>query len=398
MGWWGNDTAVRFPNLGIEFSNLPRGIEIGSFQIAFYGAIIACGMLAGIAIARWKARKTGQDQEIYLDFALWAIPLSVLGARLYYVIFSWGDGWNFWEIFNLRRGGLAIYGGVIVAILSAIVYSKIKKLRIGLLADTGILGLILGQIMGRWGNFFNREVFGKYTDSLFAMQIDLDCSSLSSDYTMPEALLRAQYVGKEDTLNNILEIRNKIEVLDDGHQYIQVHPTFLYESVWNILILLLMLWAWKRKKFNGEILLIYLAGYGFGRFFIEGIRTDQLYIWGTGLAVSQVLSALLFFASITLLIVFRVRAVKSGEAQHVTMELCKVVKSVKPEDASEEKTEGADENQAADSLDVENKEDKEEVIAENDEKEDTGGKDLKEDEFPGEEQIETKAEKEIEQE
>ena len=398
MGWWGNDTAVRFPNLGIEFSNLPRGIEIGSFQIAFYGAIIACGMLAGIAIARWKARKTGQDQEIYLDFALWAIPLSVLGARLYYVIFSWGDGWNFWEIFNLRRGGLAIYGGVIVAILSAIVYSKIKKLRIGLLADTGILGLILGQIMGRWGNFFNREVFGKYTDSLFAMQIDLDCSSLSSDYTMPEALLRAQYVGKEDTLNNILEIRNKIVVLDDGHQYIQVHPTFLYESVWNILILLLMLWAWKRKKFNGEILLIYLAGYGFGRFFIEGIRTDQLYIWGTGLAVSQMLSALLFFAAVTLLIVFRVRAVKSGEAQHVTMELCKVVKSVKTEDASEEKTEGADENQAADSLDVENKEDKEEVIAENDEKADRGGKNLKEDEFPDEEQTETKAEKEIDQE
>ena len=325
MSWWGNETSVRFPNIGIEFSNLPRGTAIGSFKIAFYGVLIAAGMLLGIAISRWKARKTGQDQDIYLDFALWAIPFSVLGARIYYVIFQWDQFKdNFWSIFNIRQGGLAIYGGVIVAILSVIIYSRIKKLNLGLMADTGIIGLILGQIIGRWGNFFNREVFGKFTDSVFAMQIDISDKALSSIYNpslVSESLLRNMFAGKEDTLNNIIEIRNNIMVLSDGRQFIQVHPTFLYESVWNILVLIILLIAWPKKKFNGEILLLYFAGYGFGRFFIEGIRTDQLYIWGTGLAVSQVLSAILFIAAVILIVIFRTKAIRSGEAKHVSLVL-----------------------------------------------------------------------------
>ena len=325
MSWWGNETSVRFPNIGIEFNDLPRGIAIGSFKIAFYGVLIAAGMLLGIAISRWKARKTGQDQDIYLDFALWAIPFSVLGARIYYVIFQWDQFKdNFWSIFNIRQGGLAIYGGVIVAILSVIIYSRIKKLNLGLMADTGIIGLILGQIIGRWGNFFNREVFGKFTDSVFAMQIDISDKALSSIYNpslVSESLLRNMFAGKEDTLNNIIEIRNNIMVLSDGRQFIQVHPTFLYESVWNILVLIILLIAWPKKKFNGEILLLYFAGYGFGRFFIEGIRTDQLYIWGTGLAVSQVLSAILFIAAAILIVIFRTKAIRSGEAKHVSLVL-----------------------------------------------------------------------------
>lgn len=325
MSWWGNETSVRFPNIGIEFNDLPRGLAIGGFKIAFYGVLIAAGMLLGIAISRWKARKTGQDQDIYLDFALWAIPFSVLGARIYYVIFQWDQFKdNFWSIFNIRQGGLAIYGGVIVAILSVIIYSRIKKMNLGLMADTGIIGLILGQIIGRWGNFFNREVFGKFTDSVFAMQIDISDKALSSIYNpslVSESLLRNMFAGKEDTLNNIIEIRNNIMVLSDGRQFIQVHPTFLYESVWNILVLIILLIAWPKKKFNGEILLLYFAGYGFGRFFIEGIRTDQLYIWGTGLAVSQVLSAILFIAAVILIVIFRTKAIRSGEAKHVSLVL-----------------------------------------------------------------------------
>ena len=325
MGFWGNETSVRFPNLGIELSNLPRGISIGSFEIAFYGIIIAIGMLAGVMISRWKAKKTGQTVDLYLDFALWAIPLSVIGARIYYVIFDWDNyRWDFLKIINIRNGGLAIYGGVIVAILSVLVFTKIKKLRLGLMMDTGIIGLILGQIIGRWGNFFNREAFGKFTDSFMAMQIDITDSALHSVYkpsVISDAQLAEMYVGKEDALNNILEIRNNIQTLADGRQFIQVHPTFLYESLWNLMVLLLMLFMWKRKKFNGEILLIYLTGYGLGRFFIEGLRTDQLFLWGTGLAASQLLSAGLFVAGLVLLIVFHIRAARSGEAVSLVLEL-----------------------------------------------------------------------------
>lgn len=353
MGFWGNENAVRFPNLGIELSDLPKGIYIGSFEIAFYGIIIACGMLLGIWIARWQAKRTGQDRDIYLDFALWAIPLSVIGARLYYVIFNWEEyDWDFLKIINIRNGGLAIYGGVIVAITSAIVFAKIKKLRIGLFADTGIVGLILGQIIGRWGNFFNREAFGKFTDSLFAMQVDVTDPALSSVYkasSVSEATLRTMYEGKEAALNNILEIRNNIQTLSDGRQFIQVHPTFLYESVWNILVLCLMLFAWKRKKFNGEIVLIYLAGYGLGRFFVEGLRTDQLFLWGTDLAVSQVLSAILFIAAMALFFILRLKAVKSGNTVSLELRLtgCSNVEKDKKTTAVEEKSEGKDEMEAS---------------------------------------------------
>lgn len=297
MSWWGNDNTIRFPNLGIEFPNLPRGFAIGTFTIAFYGVVIAIGMLAGLAMARWKAKKTGQDAEIYLDCALWAIPLSVIGTRIYEVIFNWEDyGWDFWKIINIREGGLAIYGGIIAAILTVFTYCRIKKLRFTLLADTAILGMILGQIIGRWGNFFNREAFGKYTDGLFAMQIDV------------RYLGNSFYGGTEAYIS---EIQNNIVTVGEN-SYIQVHPTFLYESLWNVLIFCIMLWAWPRKKFNGEIILIYLSGYGFGRFFLEGLRIDQLQLGSTGLAVSQVLSGIVFVAAFSLLIFFRIRSVKLG--------------------------------------------------------------------------------------
>lgn len=263
---------IAFPHLGIEIATLPKGITIGGFTIAYYGIIIACGMIAGLLLARWQAKRTGQNPELYMDYAFFGIIFAIIGARLYYVAFSWENYKDdLLQIFNTRGGGMAIYGGVIAAVITAIVYCRIKKYRFFLFADTAVAGLILGQVIGRFGNFMNREAFGEYTDSLFAMRLRVDQVAASSiTDTMREHM------------TNI-----------DGVQYIQVHPTFLYESVWNLIVLILMLLRTKKKAFDGEIFLMYLIGYGIGRAWIEGLRTDQLQIGSTGIAVSQVLSAVI---------------------------------------------------------------------------------------------------------
>lgn len=269
--------SIDFPNLGIHLEHVGKSISVFGFEIAFYGMIIGLGVVAGILMATHLAKKSGQDPDIYYDLAIYAVIISVIGARLYYVIFSW-DSYkdDLLSIFNLREGGLAIYGGVIAAVITVAVYCKIKKLSFGVLADTAAPGLILGQIMGRWGNFFNREAFGEYTDNLFAMRLPLDAVR-NSDVTEM--------------------MRSNMEVID-GISYIQVHPTFLYESLWNVGILLIMLLCWKKyKKFDGQILLVYLFGYGVGRFWIEGLRTDSLMFFGTGLRVSQVLALVLVVVS-----------------------------------------------------------------------------------------------------
>lgn len=296
-------TSIKFPNLGIEFNNVGSSIDVFGFEIAYYGIVIALGMAAGYLVAQWQAKRTGQDPDLYLDFALYAIIISVIGARLYYVAFAWDEFKDDpIQIFNIRSGGLAIYGGVIAAVLTALVYSKFKKISFGLLADTGCLGLITGQIIGRWGNFFNREAFGKYYDGLFSMLLDI--RDVSYDYTAPVSYLTEKYADKPDALNRILEIRDNPIVID-GITYIQVHPTFLYESVWNLMVLILLILYSKHKKFNGEVFLLYLVGYGLGRVWIEGLRMDQLFLWGTPFAVSQVLSALLVIAATTIIIIKR---------------------------------------------------------------------------------------------
>ena len=257
-------TSISFPNLGIYLENVGKSIEVFGFEIAFYGIIIGCGVMAGILMAAREAKVTGQDPEIYYDLALYAVVLSVIGARIYYVIFSWDQYKNdLASIFNIRQGGLAIYGGVIAAVLTVFVYGRVKKLSFAKLADTAVLGLVLGQIIGRWGNFFNREAFGEYTNNLFAMRLPLDA------------------VRSSDVTELMME---HIEMLE-GTAYIQVHPTFLYESLWNLGVFLILLWWRKKKKFEGEIFLLYLFGYGVGRFWIEGLRTDQLLIPGAGLPV-----------------------------------------------------------------------------------------------------------------
>ena len=269
-------TNISFPNLGIYLENVGKSIDVFGFEIAFYGMIIGLGIMAGIFMAAHEAKRTGQNPEIYYDLAMYAIITSITGARLYYVIFSWEHYKDdLLSIFNIRQGGLAIYGAVIAAIITVLVFSKVKKLSFRQLCDTACLGLILGQIIGRWGNFFNREAFGEYTDSLFAMRLPYDA------------------VRSSDVTALMLEHLKKI----DGIAYIQVHPTFLYESLWNLGVLLILLWWRKHKKFEGEIFLLYLLGYGVGRFWIEGLRTDQLLLSGVGLPASQVLAAVLVIVS-----------------------------------------------------------------------------------------------------
>lgn len=280
------NTSINFPNLGIHLSNVGKSISIGGFEIAYYGMIIACGMILGLCIAMWVAKKTNQNPDQYFDVALYAIPIALIGARAYYVIFSWDQYKdNLIHILYFREGGLAIFGGVIAAVITFYVYVKIKKQNFWLMADTACVGLVLGQIIGRWGNFFNREAFGGYTNSLFAMQLPLNAVR-SSDVTQ--------------------EMMEHLQTID-GVQYIQVHPTFLYENLWNIGVLLLLLLFTKHKKFDGEIFLLYLAGYGIGRFWIEGLRTDQLLLPGIKLPVSQVLSAVVAIVSIAVILIQRKR-------------------------------------------------------------------------------------------
>ncbi len=295
-------TNINFPNLGIELKNVGTGFDIFGYRIAYYGMVIGFGMLLGWLIAEWMAKRTGQKTEIYLDFALIAIVAAVIGARLYYVVFALEEFTdNPLSVFNLRTGGLAIYGGIIAAVLTAIVFARVKKYPFWLLADTGCIGLVTGQIIGRWGNFFNREAFGKYYDGLFAMQLNVSDVSRVFRNTTSLSELEQMYQGKEAALERILEIRDKVVVLGDA-SYIQVHPTFLYESFWNLCLLILLIVYTKHKKFDGEVMLLYLIGYGIGRTWMEGLRTDQLFLWGTPFAVSQLLSALLVVVSVVYLI------------------------------------------------------------------------------------------------
>lgn len=271
---------IDFPHLGIHLKSVGDHITILGFDIAYYGIIIGIGILVGIFIAAMEAKRTGQNPDDYYDLAIYAVIFSIIGARIYYVVFSW-DMYkrDLLSIFNIRQGGLAIYGGVIAAVITVIIFARIKGLSAPLLMDTAGLGLVAGQMIGRWGNFFNREAFGEYTDWLLAMRLPVDAVR-GSDIT--------------DLM------RKHMETVEDV-SFIQVHPTFLYESLWCFLILILLLIYRKHKKFDGEIFLMYLAGYGFGRFWIERLRTDQLLL-PNGFPVSQLLAGILVVGSILLLL------------------------------------------------------------------------------------------------
>ena len=229
-------------------------------------------------------KKIGGNPDDILDFMVYGVLLCIIGARLYYVIFSWDlykD--NLMDIFNLRKGGLAIYGGIIAALIFGFFFVRKRKLSFWHMADVMIPYVPLGQAIGRWGNFFNREAFGGYTDSLFAMRYQLSQVS--------ESNLTQDIINKAVTVNGI--------------EYVQVHPTFLYESVWNIGVFIALLLLRKSGKFKDGILAWYLILYGIGRTWIEGMRTDSLYLFNTNIRVSQALSLLMVIGGVILLVILK---------------------------------------------------------------------------------------------
>ena len=266
------DMQIYFPNLGIFLENVGKTFNVFGFEIAFYGCTMATGILAGYLLAAREAKRTGQNPEDYLDMLLYAVFFALVGARLYYVAFQWDYySKDLIQILNVRQGGLAIYGGIIGAFTTVYFFAKKRKLSWLRMLDTACPGLALGQVIGRWGNFFNREAFGDYTDGLFAMQL-------------PVSAVRSGEITEK--------MWEHMEVID-GIQFIQVHPTFLYEGLWNLGVIIFLYIYRDRKKFTGELVLWYLVLYGIGRFWIEALRTDQLLIPGIGFPISQLLGAVL---------------------------------------------------------------------------------------------------------
>lgn len=255
-------STISFPGLGIEV-NPVRALEIGPFSFHLYGLIIAFGLMLAVLYACKRSRQFGLTADDLTDGVLWIVPLAILCARLYYCIFQWKSYKdNPIEILYIWQGGLAIYGGVIGAALGIILFSRMKKVKIGAVLDITSLGFLIGQSIGRWGNFFNREAFGEETDSFLRMGL----TKIGTDITK------------------------------------YYHPTFLYESIWNAVGFVLLHWFSKRRKYDGQVALCYLAWYGLGRTFIEGLRTDSLY-WGN-FRVSQILAAVTCFLGVALLMFF----------------------------------------------------------------------------------------------
>jgi len=273
---------IWFPNLRIFFTNVPQHlVSIFGFDIYWYAVFIILGIAAAYFLACWYAKRTGQRAEDYTDLLMLGVPMAFIGLRTYYLIFNWGlyRGQPFFRtIFDIRGGGLAIYGGIIGALLAGVVMSVYKKIPFTRFADTCAPSLLLGQIIGRFGNFFNREAFGGYTDSLFAMRIRLDQARGAIPADLRETAIYAQ-----------------------GVHYLQVHPTFLYEASLNLVLMVALLIYRPYKKFEGEVILMYLLGYGIIRFFVEGLRTDQLMFFDTGLPVSQLVSVV--FAGLSLILI-----------------------------------------------------------------------------------------------
>ena len=240
------EITVRFPNLGFMFQYEDRTFSVLGFEITIYGILIAVSMLLGFAAVIWYAKKQGENQNLYLGAAIAALFGGVIGARLYYIAFSWSkfSGKPIKYLCDIRSGGMAIYGGILAGALVTLLFCKIFKLSFGQVADTLSVGLLSAQIIGVWGNFFNRESFGQYTEGLLAMRLPLESVQSS--------------------------------------------------MVWCILLLIVLVIYCRHRKFHGEIFMRYLAGYGLGKCVIEWLRTDKLCIPGTDISVSLIISVALF--------------------------------------------------------------------------------------------------------
>ena len=271
---------IAFPHLGIFIKNLRNTIHIGNFTIAYYGIIIAVAMFIGFSIVTHFAMKFHLNTDIFYDIFILVILLGIIGARAYYVIFRW-DYYQIrpYEILDIRAGGLAIFGGIILASIGIIIYCKIKKINILKVFDFTMIGVVIGQAIGRYGNFFNMEAFGEYTNNLFAMR------------------MRAEYIDQSNI--TLLQTLNEIE--ENGVRYIQAHPTFFYESSLNIILFIILIYLLNKKyKFDGQILATYLIGYGIIRFFIERLRTDSLMAFD--LKISQIVSLICIIFGVTIYI------------------------------------------------------------------------------------------------
>ena len=254
--------TISFPGLGLSFNPSRVAFSIGSKPIYWYGIIIAVGFLLAVYYAMKRADQFGLTQDNIIDMLICAVPLAIVGARAYYCLFSW----NLYKddpirVLYIWEGGLAIYGGVIGAVMGLFLYTKVKKVKTAAMLDIGGLGLLIGQSIGRWGNFMNREAFGAQTTSFLRMGLT-----------------------------------------DASGATIYVHPTFLYESLWNAIGLLILHFYSKRRKFDGQIFLMYLGWYGLGRMFIEGLRTDSLYVGSSNLRVSQLLAGICFLGVVIFLV------------------------------------------------------------------------------------------------
>ena len=254
-----NYSIISFPFLGIEV-NPPRTLELGPFTIHYYGLIIAIGLVLAVTYCCKRGKEFGLKEDDILDGVLWVTPLAIICARIYYCIFSWEEyASDPISVLYIWNGGIAIYGSVIGAIIGMAVITRVKKIRLAPVLDLILLGFLIGQCIGRWGNFMNREAFGAATDSFFRMGL--------------------------------------FNTKTDAWEY--YHPTFLYESVWNFCGFILLHFLSKKRQYDGQMALCYAAWYGLGRCMVEGLRVDSLW-WGP-FRVSQLLAGITCIAAVALL-------------------------------------------------------------------------------------------------
>ncbi|MBR4892399.1 MAG: prolipoprotein diacylglyceryl transferase [Clostridia bacterium] len=278
------ENVVKFPGLGLSFNinrvAIPKSI-IG-IDIYWYAVIITLGIVLAYLYCIRRGSKEGIDKEIFTDILLWGIPSAIIGARLYYVIFRWQNYVNNpMKIFALRDGGLAIYGAIIFSVVTVFIYLKSKKISPYKIFDICVIGLLIGQATGRWGNFFNQEAFGSNTTLKWGMISEETISYLSS-----------------------LKLKGY-----DVDPLMPVHPTFLYESLWNIIGIIILHNYSKKKKFDSEIFILYIIWYGLGRVFIEGLRTDSLYFFN--IRVSQLVGLISIIVGVVFYIIMYKKRVKN---------------------------------------------------------------------------------------
>ncbi|MDO4452707.1 MAG: prolipoprotein diacylglyceryl transferase [Lachnospiraceae bacterium] len=281
---------INFPNLHIHWGNVGRKVELFGVETTYFGILLGVAILIGIVLTMWLAHRSGQEAEEYLNLSVFVVIAGIIGARLYYVLFGFEQFKGHWtKIFNLRSGGLAFYGALIAGVIAVFVYCKRQGLIVWKVLDTIVPALLIGQILGKLGNFFNREAFGEYTDGLFAMQLPIDS-------------VRAVDVTEK--------MRQNVEKID-GVNMIQVSPSFLYEIILCLLILIGLLIYRRFEVYKGEIFLLYIISYGVGRFFIEMGRVDKLRTLIFKLPVSQVVAVVSVIIAMILLVV----TYKSGNGQ-----------------------------------------------------------------------------------